>query len=163
MKFPRISRNSQLTNKKISILCIISFVTCCNKIEKNNNHSILRLIKIYLKKATNSNNPLFLEKKSSLSSLINIIFKHLHKNKIPQNQNHDGSHSILPPLSHYRSKSKDYPRCNGIANWKRSRNGKIGWKGREKKAAFPSHPFKRTPFPLWRSREIAGNSKVSFA
>lgn len=132
MKFPRISRNSQLTNKKISILCIISFVTCCNKIEKNNNHSILRLIKIYLQKATNSNNPSFLEKKSSLSSLINIIFKHLHKNKIPQNQNHNGSHSILPPLSHYRSKSKDYPRCNGIANWKRSRNGKIGWKGRKK-------------------------------
>lgn len=69
-----------------------------------------------------------------------------------QNQNHNGSRSSSP-LSRYCSNSKDHPRCNGIANWKRSRNGKIGWKGRKKKAAFPSHPFKRTSSPLPSSKK----------
>lgn len=85
----------------------------------------------------------------TLSSTINRIYI-LFTRK--QNQNHNGSRSSSP-LSRYCSNSKDHPRCNGIANWKRSKNGKIGWKGRKKKAAFPSHPFKRTSSPLLSSKK----------
>lgn len=100
-----IFRNGISTNfSKLKILHFfniynISFVTCHSKIEKKKQQQSFDFLssKFIQQKAAN-----------------------------PSSRNHNGSHPPPPPISHYCSKSKDRPRCNGIANRKRSRNGKIG-------------------------------------
>lgn len=148
-----------INKRKISILRIISFVTCYSKIEKK--PPIIRfLVSSKLSNETIQVIHLCSKKIFTLSSTINRIF-YLHENKIKIT-------TVLVPLPPFHVIVQTRKTIQGVMELPIGNDRgteKSDERGERKKQLSPRTLSNAPPppFPLQRSREIAGNSKVSFA